>query len=162
MSGSCTTMVGMNVSRAFPNILADDVQATRDFYVRLLGFKVAFDSDWFVSLASTGSPAYELGIWRRDHELVPESFRRPPAGTILTFVVDDVDAVYAAAVERGLAVVAEPRDLFYGQRQLLLTDPSGTLIDISTPGTMSEEFAAQLVQDGDTVRQVAEDTTTEG
>lgn len=143
----------MVVSRTFPNILTDDVAATRDFYVALLGLTVAFDSDWFVNLAAPDSPACELGIWRRDHELIPEEHRRAPAGTVVTFVVDDVDAVHADAVRRGLPVVAAPRDLFYGQRQMLLTDPNGTLVDISTPVGMSEDFAATLVQEGDTFRQ---------
>lgn len=146
----------MTVSRAFANVFTDDVAATRDFYVRLLGLTVAFDSDWFVDLTAPsrdGSPAGELGIWRRDHELIPEPFRRAPAGMVLSFAVDDVDAVYDDAKYRGLPIVAEPRDLFYGQRQLLLTDPNGALVDISTPVGMSDEFAATLVQDGDTIRQ---------
>ncbi len=61
--------------------------------------------------------------------------------------------MHADAVDRVLSIVAQPRNLFYGQRQLLLTDPNGALIDISTPVGMSEEFAATLVQDGDTFRQ---------
>jgi hypothetical protein len=70
---------------------------------------------------------------------------------VLSFVVDDVDAVHADAERRGLSVVAPPRNLFYGQRQLLLSDPNGALIDISTPTEPSEEFTASLVQDGGTV-----------
>ncbi len=31
----------MDISRIFANILTDDVAATRDFYVNLLGLKVA-------------------------------------------------------------------------------------------------------------------------
>lgn len=146
----------MTVSRSFANVLTDDVPGTRDFYVRLLGLTVAFDSDWFVNLTAPsqeGPPACELGIWRRDHELIPEQFRQAPAGTVLSFVVDDVDAVYDDARQRELPIVAEPRNLFYGQRQLLLTDPNGALVDISTPVGVSDEFAATLVQDGDTIRQ---------
>lgn len=151
----------MIVSRSFANVLTDDVAATRDFYVGLLGLAVAFDSDWFVNLTSGalnledghGTPAGELGIWRRDHELIPERFRQAPAGTVLSFVVDDVDAVYAEAQRRQLPIVAKPRNLFYGQRQLLLTDPNGALVDVSTPVGMSDEFAATLVQDGETIRQ---------
>lgn len=146
-------MENTGVSRVFANILTDDVAATRDFYVHLLGLRVAFDSDWFVNLTTGGSPAHEVGIWRRDHELIPSGFRQPPGGMVLTFVVDDVDAVHADAVRRGLPIVAPPRNLFYGQRQLLLTDPDGTLVDISTPVGMSEEFTATLVRDGDTIRQ---------
>lgn len=141
------------VSRAFPYIFTDDVAGTRDFYVDLLGLRVAFDSDWFVNLNTGGSPSYELGIWRRDHELIPAGFQHKPAGMVVSFVVDDVDAVHEDATARGLSVVAPPRNLFYGQRQMLLTDPNGTLVDISTPTEMSAEFAASLFQDGDTYRQ---------
>ena len=150
----------MAVTRAFANVLSDDLPATRDFYVALLDLEVAFDSDWFVNLNSgqpepgAGSPGCELGIWRRDHELIPADFQRPPSGTVLTFVVDDVDAVYARAQRHGLPVVAEPRNLFYGQRQLLVTDPNNALVDVSTPVEPSAEFAASLVQDGSTIRQL--------
>ena len=150
----------MAVTRAFANVLTDDVASTRDFYVELLGLHVAFDSDWFVNLTAaaggpgseSATPAGELGIWRRDHELIPDEFRREPGGTVLSFVVDDVDAVHAEARRRGVVIVAGPRDLFYGQRQLLLSDPNGALVDVSSPIAMSEEFTASLVQEGDTVR----------
>jgi hypothetical protein len=33
-------------SRTIPNVCADDLYASRDFYVRLLGFSVHYDSDW--------------------------------------------------------------------------------------------------------------------
>lgn len=129
----------MSVTRAFANVLTDDVAGTRDFYTNLLDLTVAFDSDWFVNLTTPardpehGTPICEIGIWRRDHELIPADFRQSPAGMVLSFVVDDVDAVYASARHHGLAIVAEPRNLFYGQRQLLLTDPNGALVDVSTP-----------------------------
>lgn len=158
---SGSTMIVMSVSRAFPNLLTDDVAVTRDFYLELLGLTVAFDSDWFVNLTTGGSPAYELGIWLRNHELIPTEFQHSPAGTILSFVVDDVDAMHEDALARGVPVVAPPRNLFFGQRQLLLTDPNGTLVDISSPAEMSEEFAATLVQDGDTIRQQHRADTTE-
>ena len=143
----------MSISRAFPNILTDDLAATRDFYVDLLGFTVAFDSDWFVNLTMADSHAGEIGIWRRGHSLIPSEWQQAPAGMVLTFVVDDVDAVHADAVQRGLSIVRAPRNLFYGRRQMLLADPNGALVDISTPVGMSEEFAATLVQDGGTFRQ---------
>lgn len=85
--------------------------------------------------------------------MVPTDYQHPPGGKALTFVVEDVDAVHADAAARGVAIVAQPRNLFYGQRQLLLSDPNGTLVDVSTPVGMSEEFAATLVVEGDTVRQ---------
>jgi catechol 2,3-dioxygenase-like lactoylglutathione lyase family enzyme len=149
----------MTVTRAFANVLTDDLAATRDFYVALLDLQIAFDSDWFVNLNSghvdpdAGAPTCEMGIWRRDHDLIPADYQQAPAGIVFSFVVGDVDAVYVQAQRAGLPIVAGPRNLFYGQRQLLLTDPNGTLVDVSTPVAPSEEFNASLVQDGPTIRQ---------
>jgi PhnB protein len=141
------------INRAFPNILSDRVAVTRDFYRDVLGFTVTFDSGWFVNLASPTDAAGELGIWRRDHELIPEAYRAAPAGVVLSVVVDDVDAVHAGAAERGVTVVAPPRDQFYGQRSCLLRDPDGLLVDVSTPCAMSDEFAASLETVDGVVRQ---------
>ena len=52
---------------------------------------------------------------------------------MLSFVIDDVDAVYDDAKQRELPIVTEPRDLFYRQRQLLLTDVTGTTAAASAP-----------------------------
>lgn len=143
----------MAVRRAFPSILSDRLPETRDFYVALLDFEVGYDSDWFVSLVSTGpgeplGVTHELGIWQLGHELVPLPYRADPAGVILTFVVEDVDAVHVEARRLGLPVVAPPRDLFYGQRQMLVTDPNGLLVDVSTPSTPSPDFRAELARRG--------------
>ena len=139
----------MPVRRAFPTILSDRLAETRDFYVGLLGFEVAYDSDWFVALLSR-DPAdptetvHELGVQAVGHELVPLPYRADPAGVVLTFVVDDVDAVHADARRRGLPVVAPPREVFYGRRRMLVTDPNGLLVDVSTPSTPSPDFRAEL------------------
>jgi catechol 2,3-dioxygenase-like lactoylglutathione lyase family enzyme len=70
----------MPVSRVLTAILSDRLADTRDFYVHLLGFKVAFDSDFFIELVSPSNSSAQLGIWRRDHDLVPEEFRHMPRG----------------------------------------------------------------------------------
>jgi catechol 2,3-dioxygenase-like lactoylglutathione lyase family enzyme len=123
----------MTISRMIPNICSDCLPETRDFYVELLGFQVQFESDWYVQVAAPGQPRLELGIMQRDHELVPEPFQTLPAGTFLTVVVDNVDDVYTRAMSYNLSVIQPPCDEFYGQRRMLLTDPNGLLVDVSTP-----------------------------
>lgn len=91
-----------------------------------------FDSDWFVNLQAPENDAVELGILQRDHELVPERFRNAAGGGMLTIVVDNVDAVYERARARGEEIVEAPRDWFYGQRRMLLVDPNGMLVDVSS------------------------------
>lgn len=129
----------MSIVRAFVSVFSESLPETRDFYVELFGWRVDFDSDWFVHLQARDNAALELGIIRRNHEIVPEAFRSAPAGTMITIVVPDVDALHEIAVERGLAIVEPPRDLFYGQRRMLLRDPSGALECAPSP-----EFLASL------------------
>jgi len=44
------------IERAFFNVLTHDLDAVRCFYVDLLGFRLAFESDWFVQVAAPGQP----------------------------------------------------------------------------------------------------------
>ncbi|MFE1591181.1 VOC family protein [Nocardia sp. NPDC058705] len=122
----------MAISRGFVNICSDRLPATRDFYVGLLGFEIAYDSDWFVQLGDADS-GVTIGIIARDHELVPEDVRGAFGGSYITIVVDDVEPVYTLAKRFGVTIVEEPRDLFYGQRRMLITDPNGFLVDVSSP-----------------------------
>ncbi|GAA3444635.1 VOC family protein [Planomonospora venezuelensis] len=123
----------MAVNRILTNILSDRLPETRDFFTGLLGLQADFEEDWYVHLSAPGDPALEVAVWRRDHGLIPEAYREAPRGTILTFVVDDVDAVHERAVTMGATVVSPPRDRFYGQRSCLVLDPNGLLVDVSTP-----------------------------
>lgn len=123
----------MAIARLITNICSRNLAASRDFYRELLGLTVAFDSDWYVQLADPDNSRLEFGIIQQDHELIPPEFHAAPQGCYLTFVVDDVDAVYARAQSRELAVLQPPTDEFYGQRRMLLTDPNGLLVDISSP-----------------------------
>jgi uncharacterized glyoxalase superfamily protein PhnB len=80
--------------------------------------------------------------------MVPPPYRADPAGIVLTFVVDDVDALHVEARRQGVPVVAPPRDQFYGRRRMLVTDPNGLLVDVSTPSTPSPEFRAEMMRRG--------------
>ena len=40
----------MTFTRILTNICSDDLAASRDFYVALLGFEVNYDSDWYIQL----------------------------------------------------------------------------------------------------------------
>ena len=125
-------------------MLSDDLERARDWYVQRLGYRVQFDSDWFVQLRAVHNEAVELGILKRDHDIVPAAYRSARAGVMLTVVVDDVDRVYAAAVRAGDEIVESPRNLFYGQRRLLLKDPDGMLVDVSSECDPDPDWLASL------------------
>ena len=120
------------MQRSFTNILTEEVTATAAFYETLLGLTAKFSSDWFVNLADPDNPALELGILKQTHEIVPARAQKATAGIILTFVVNDCDAVYQRAREMNANIVEAPREMPYGQRRMILRDPAGTFIDVSS------------------------------
>jgi catechol 2,3-dioxygenase-like lactoylglutathione lyase family enzyme len=128
----------MPFSRILTNICSDNLPASRDFYVELLGFKVAYDSDWYVQMQSPANPELEFGIICRISELVPKSFQTRPTGMYMTFVVPDVDVAFRIAQRMKLQIIQEPKNEFYGQRRFLTLDPNGCLLDICSPWSERE------------------------
>ena len=134
----------MSIKRAFVSILSDSLPETRDFYTSLFEWRVDFDSDWFVHLQAPENAAVELGIIRRNHEIVPVTGARAPEGVLLTIVVEDVDALHALCRARSVEIVEPPRNLFYGQRRMVIRDPNGTLVDVSSECEPDPAFLASL------------------
>ncbi len=121
------------MERFFFNILVQDVATSKTFYVDLLSMHLHFDSDWFVILKPSAGSAIEFGLIDRANAIVPKNVTFPAAGAYPTFVVEDCDVIYARAVELGVDVLEQPTDMFYGQRRMLVRDPDGLTIDVSSP-----------------------------
>jgi len=117
--------------RCITTILSDDISVLQQFYVELFEFDILYESDWFILLMNADTHT-EIGIMKRDHALIPDAFQKSPQGMYLTFVIDDVDQFYATVKNRGIDIIEAPQDTFYGQRRMLLNDPEGTLIDVSS------------------------------
>ena len=121
----------MNVTRLLPNICTDRMEETRDFYVSLLGFVVGtVHPGWYIQLVSPTEPRIQLGLVRRDAEFTPEAFQRPAQGVIISVQVDDVEAVHAAAVKRGLQIAQALRTEDFGMRHFMVVDPNGLLVNV--------------------------------
>lgn len=120
------------INRMMTNICSDNLAASRDFYTKLFDFSVDYDSDWFVHLISKDKQL-ELGIISQTSEIVPVEFQNSPLGFYVTFVVDNTDEVFEIAKTEKFEVLSEPAATFYGQRRLLLKDPNGILLDVSSP-----------------------------
>ncbi|OEK01279.1 hypothetical protein BFP97_07025 [Roseivirga sp. 4D4] len=120
------------INRLMTNICSEDLAKSRDFYVSLFDFNIDYDSDWFIHLISKDK-SLELGIILQSSELIPDEFQKRPQGFYITFVVENVDDVFKTASPEGYEIISEPHDTFYGQRRMLLKDPNGTLVDVSSP-----------------------------
>jgi uncharacterized glyoxalase superfamily protein PhnB len=95
-------------------------------------------NDWALSQSPIvngliGWGASPLGLIQKQHDLVPDTYRQSPTGMYVTFVVADVDQVYAQAQAMSLPILQPPRNEFYGQRRFLTQDPNGCLLDICSP-----------------------------
>jgi len=110
----------MTIDRTVPNIRSDRAAETRDFFVELLGFEVAMDLGWVVTVASPTNPSAQVTIIGNDD----------PAAPGISVEVDDVDAIYAGAVERGLEIAYPLRDEQWGVRRFMLREPSGTIVNV--------------------------------
>ena len=91
-----------------------------------------YDSDWFVHLCDSTNGSLELALIDQNHELVPISARGQSSGIFITLVVDNVDSIYQKAQELKIKIIAPPMPAFYRQKRMLLEDPDGSLLDVSS------------------------------
>lgn len=120
------------MQRCFTNILSNSVESTAQFYENVLGMTRHFNSDWFVILTHTAIEGLELGVLQRDNDIVPKAIRAAPAGIMITFVVEDCNSIHTEAIKNNVDIIEPPTDMPYGQRRMLLRDPDGTVVDVSS------------------------------
>ncbi len=133
----------MQINSLYPVICTDDVTASKLFYVDHFNFDVTFDADWYVSLTSSGSPAFELAILDSTHPTLPEGFRERARGMLINMEVTDVDSEYDRLMKTKIPLVQDIRSEDFGQRHFIVQDPNGILIDIIQNIPPSEAFVAQ-------------------
>jgi catechol 2,3-dioxygenase-like lactoylglutathione lyase family enzyme len=110
----------VTITRAVPNIRSERPAETRDFFVGLLGFEVAMDMGWVVTVASPTNPSVQVTIVGNNDMAAPG----------ISVGVADVDAVHAKAVAQGFDIVYPLRDEEWGVRRFMLREPSGTVVNV--------------------------------
>ena len=110
----------MTISRAVPNIRSSRPAETRDFFVDLLGFDVAMDLGWVMTVTSPTNPSAQVNIIGSDDMAAPG----------ISVEVADVDAVHAKAVEQDLEIAYPLRDEEWGVRRFMLREPSGMTVNV--------------------------------
>ena len=110
-----------------PVVTTDDPEATRRFYVEVLGFRVAMEEDGLLMLASPSVPTTQLIVaWPSPSAMDPEVLR-----VTMSVEVADVDAAHADAVARGLEVVYPLTDEPWGVRRFFVREPSGAVVNVA-------------------------------
>jgi uncharacterized glyoxalase superfamily protein PhnB len=103
-----------------PNIKSDRPAETRDCLVELLGFEVAMDLGWVMTVASPTNPSAQVTIIGNDD----------PAAPGISVEVPDVDAVHAKALEQGVEIAYPLRDEEWGVRRFMFREPGGTMVNV--------------------------------
>jgi PhnB protein len=134
-----------------PHIVCPDCADAMEFY------KSAFGAVEEMRMAGEGGKLMHAAMRFGDSMLMlmdefPEWGAKGPkliGGTPVTIhmIVDDVDAVFARAIDAGAKVVMPVADQFWGDRYGVLEDPWGHSWSIATPSERqlsSEEIAANM------------------
>jgi catechol 2,3-dioxygenase-like lactoylglutathione lyase family enzyme len=117
----------VTIRRAIPNLLADDLDKSREFYSGFLGFDVAMDEDGFKMFASPSNRTAQITLADRNN---PGQDRGISEAQV-SVEVENVDALHADAVRRGLEIVYPLTDEPWGIRRFFVKDPDGTVINVA-------------------------------
>jgi catechol 2,3-dioxygenase-like lactoylglutathione lyase family enzyme len=112
----------MSIRRIVPDITSKHLDASRQFYVDVLGLEVAMDMGFVVTLVSPSNPTAQITLMREDD---------PPAILPqISIEVADVDNVHSRAVSRGLQIVYPLTNEPWGVRRFFVVDPNGIIINV--------------------------------
>lgn len=116
-------MTGMGVKRVVPYANGDNLEASRDFYVEVLGLQVSME-DPVLGMRSPDNPTAQV--------LIPPPGMENPQPHFGIDLGDPaaVDAAHTDAVQRGLRVVYPLTNEPWGVRRFFVEDPSGTIVNV--------------------------------
>jgi len=117
----------VTIRRAIPNMVAEDLAASREFYAGFLGFDVAMDEPGFTMFASPSNRTAQITLADRNTPGLDRGVRQAQ----ISVEVEDVDTLHAEAVRRGLDIVYPLTDEPWGIRRFFVRDPDGTVINVA-------------------------------
>ena len=112
----------MSIERVVPDLVTSDVDASRNFYEKILGVVPVMDHGWIMTLADPDRPAAQLNLMTHDETA--------PVVPNVSVQVDDVDAAYASALREHAEVVHPLTDEPWGVRRFFVRDPDGHVINV--------------------------------
>jgi predicted enzyme related to lactoylglutathione lyase len=112
----------VSVQRIIPNLTTTNMDATKDFYTRMVGLQVVMDLGWIVTLADPASPDRQISLLTHD--------ATAPVVPSVSIEVTDVRDAYRRAQETAADIVHPLTDEPWGVRRFFVRDPSGHVINI--------------------------------
>ena len=114
-------------------LFVEDLAAAREFYQRAFGLPIHFE-DPQSAVFNFGNVLINLLRTTEAHELIePAKVAGPDTGSRVQFTlsVDDVDAMCAELISRGVELLNGPMDRPWGIRTASFRDPAGYVWEIA-------------------------------
>jgi lactoylglutathione lyase len=119
---------------AFVNLYTRDIEAGLRFYRDLLGFRETFrtPTDGVPEHVELTLNGFGLGLGTVEAARRVHGIEASPGSPAMVVVVwtDDTDAAFERLTSRGAPVVQPPHDTGNSNRNALLRDPDGNLVEI--------------------------------
>jgi len=117
--------------KVFSGIITDKLKESKEFYSKVLNFKVTFENDFFLLMENTNGEG-RFSFLLPNHPSQQPIFQ--PAfsgkGAYITIEVEDADAEYKRIKGLDIPIEIELRDEVWGDRHFAIVDPNGVGIDI--------------------------------
>jgi len=116
----------VGVTRIIPELRSQNVAATEDLYVTVLGLEVKMrdDASGFLSFGSAENPSAQVIVNDNGHDGLPPGF------AIDVGDAGQVDAIHAEVVRRALPIVEPLSTKAWGIRRFSFIDPNGERITV--------------------------------
>ena len=114
-------------------LFVEDLGVTKQFYAEVFGLPIHYEDDASV-VFDFGNTLINLLVTAEARELIqPGNVARREAGSRMQFTidVDDVDAMCAQLVARGVTLINGPIDRPWGIRTACFADPAGHIWEIA-------------------------------
>ncbi len=113
-------------------IVTPNLEATKDFYTRTLGWRVNFENDFYLLLGTESGS--QISFLQPNHPSQDPLFQTAfdGKGIFITVEVPDVDRIYQQIKTSGTPIAVELRDEPWGDRHFAIVDPNGIGVDIVT------------------------------
>ena len=124
-------VVTSEVKGMYPVVITNDLRSTQQFYITWFGYRVVFESSWFILLSSPGENASMVAFMDEVHPSAPPSPKAANGeGMFLTIDVADSKKIYESLKDAGASFAYELKDEPWGQRRFAMKDPNGIWIDV--------------------------------
>jgi len=118
----------VNITQTAISLNVPDVAASASFAKTHFGFAEAMSAEGFVSLQHPDSPPNIIFLETGLSTFRPQEISGSAGeGTLLVFVVDDIDRAFARIAEAGARVVTPPETEPWGERYCQFADPNGLI-----------------------------------